>query len=162
MSKKLIAYFSASGTTASKAKALAKAAEADIVEIKPVKPYSEADLNWRNPLSRCNREKIKKTKPEIVKPDIDMSQYDVIFVGYPIWYYREPLIVDSFLEAYDFTGKTVVLFATSGGSDFGKTLDKISADYPDIKFIEGKVLNGSASNESLKAFADSIDSILQF
>ena len=153
MSKKLVAYFSAQGTTAKKAEALAEAASADIAEIKPVVPYTEADINWRNPLSRCNREKIKKTKPEIEDTVADISAYDVVFLGFPIWYYREPLIVDSFLDKYDCTGKTVVLFATSGGSEFGKTLEKISEDYPTVKFVEGLVLNGNVSEEALKAFA---------
>lgn len=154
MSNKLVAYFSASGVTADKAKALADAASATLYEIKPEKPYTDAELNWRNPLSRCNREKIKGTKPEIIKGDIDISAYDVVFVGFPIWYYREPLVIDSFLDAYDFGGKTVVLFATSGGSAFGKTIEKISADYPSVNFVEGLVLNGNYSEEQLKEFAE--------
>jgi len=154
MSNKLVAYFSAGGTTAAKAEALSKAACADIYEIKPVKPYTDSELNWRNPLSRCNREKITGTKPEIVKGDIDISGYDVIFVGFPIWYYCEPLVIDSFLDTYDFSGKTVVLFATSGGSAFGKTAEKLTAKYPSVKFVEGLLLNGSYSEEQLKEFAE--------
>ena len=154
MSNKLVAFFSASGVTADKAKALADAASSTLYEIKPEKPYTDAELNWRNPLSRCNRERIKGTKPGIIKGDIDIGEFDVIFVGFPIWYYREPLVIDSFLDAYDFDGKTVVLFATSGGSDFGKTVEKISAQYPNIRFVEGMVLNGEFSAEQLKEFAE--------
>ena len=154
MSAKLTAYFSASGVTAEKAKAFSQAASTQLYEIKPVKPYTDSELNWRNPLSRCNREKITGTKPEIIKGDIDISEFDVIFVGFPIWYYCEPLVIDSFLDAYDFKGKTVVLFATSGGSAFGKTVQKLIDKYPGVKFVEGPLLNGSYTAEQLKEIAE--------
>lgn len=142
MSKKLVAYFSASGTTAEKAKALAEATGADIYEIKPAAPYSAADVKWTNPLSRCNREWLKKTKPALADTNANIADYDAIFLTFPIWYYTAPLIIKSFLSAYDFSGKKIVLFATSGGSGFGKTAQNLQAEVPDATVVEGDMLNG--------------------
>lgn len=142
MSKKLVAYFSASGVTAEKAKKLAEATGADIYEIKPEKPYSAADIKWTNPLARCNKEWIKKAKPALADTDANVGEYDEIYVAFPIWYYTAPLIIKSFLEAYDFSGKKIVLFATSGGSGFGKTAQNLQSSAPGAEIMEGAMLNG--------------------
>ena len=147
MSKKLVAYFSASGVTAQKAKALAEATGADIYEIKPETPYSAADIKWTNPLARCNREWIKKTKPALADTNATIADYDTIFLTFPIWYYTAPLIIKSFLSAYDFSGKKIVLFATSGGSDFGKTAKNLQTEVPTATVVEGDMLNGVTSFE---------------
>ena len=147
MSKKLVAYFSASGVTAEKAKKLAEATGADIYEIKPETPYSAADLKWTNPLARCNREWIKKTKPALADTNANVADYDTIFLTFPIWYYTAPLIIKSFLSAYDFSGKKIVLFATSGGSDFGKTAKNLQAEVLNATVGEGDMLNGATSFE---------------
>ena len=153
MSKSLVAYFSASGTTAGKAKALAEAAGADLYEIKPEKAYTKSDLNWMNPLSRSSREMKKGIKPALADTDANIEAYDVIFVGFPIWWYVAPTIINSFLEAYDFSGKRIVLFATSGGSGFGKAVQNLQPSAPTAEIVEGRILNGSPSSDELKAFA---------
>ncbi len=132
MSRAIVTYFSASGTTATAAKKIAAAADADIFEILPEKPYTEADLKWTNPLARCNREKIgKKTVPVRTRVR-NFEQYDTVYIGFPIWYYAAPNIIESFVKEYDWTGKKVVLFATSGGSNIGKTAEKLKP------FMNGK------------------------
>ena len=142
MSKKLVAFFSASGTTAKKASLLAEATGADIYEIAPAKPYSAADVNWRNPLSRCNKKKKKKEKPMLADTDANVEDYDEIYIAFPIWYYTAPLIIKSFLSAYNFDGKRVVLFATSGGSGFGKTVQHLQPCADKAEIVEGAMLNG--------------------
>lgn len=154
MSKKLVAYFSASGTTAAKAKALAEAAQTDLYEIKPEKLYTKSDLNWMNPLSRSSKEMKKGIKPALADKDAEIENYDVIFVGFPIWWYVAPTIINSFLEAYDFSTKKIVLFATSGGSGFGKAVKSLQESAPDAEIVEGEILNGAYSADALKAFAD--------
>jgi flavodoxin len=153
MSKQLVAYFSASGTTAAKAKAFAEAAGADLYEIKPEKLYTKSDLNWMNPLSRSSKEMKKGIKPALADTDAGVENYDTIFVGFPIWWYVAPTIINSFLEAYDFSGKKIVLFATSGGSGFGKAVQNLQPSAPGAEIVEGRLLNGSVSAEELKAFA---------
>lgn len=123
--KTLVAYFSASGNTASLAKRVAQAAKADLFEIKPVEPYTDADLRWTNPLARCNKEKIGKKNVPIADRVQNLDEYDLIFIGFPIWYYGAPNIIETFVKSYDFSGKKVALFATSGGSDIGKTSAKL-------------------------------------
>lgn len=124
MSKILVAYFSASGVTKNAAEKLAKAANADLFEIKPVRPYTDADLDWTDKKSRSTIEMNDlSSRPEIAKKCENMGSYDVVFVGFPIWWYVEPRIIDTFLESYDFSGKTVIPFATSGGSGLGKTAE---------------------------------------
>ena len=123
--KSLVAYFSASGYTASLAKRVAEAADADLFEIKPVDPYTDADLRWTNPLARCNREKIGKKDVPIANKVENFDQYDMIYIGFPVWYYAEPNIIDTFVKSYDFSGKKVALFATSGGSDIAKASAKL-------------------------------------
>ena len=116
MSKILVACFSAGGNTARLGRAIAKAAEADIFEIKPETPYTEPDINWKNPLARCNKEKIGKKDVPYVGEVENFDSYDTVFIGFPIWYYGAPNIISTFVKAYDWEGKKIALFATSGGS----------------------------------------------
>lgn len=151
MSKKLVAYFSATGTTASAAKLLAEAVEAELYEIKPETPYTKADLNWLNPLSRSTKEmNSKKSRPAIIKDDVDVSGYDTVYLGFPIWWYIAPTIINSFLETQDFSGKKIVLFATSGGSGFGKAAAKLHPSCPDAVITEGMVFKGKPSKEDVE------------
>ncbi len=155
MSKKLVAFFSASGVTAQAARSLADAAEADLYEIKPAVPYSNADLDWMNKKSRSSIEmNDKASRPAIADTDAHVADYDVVFVGFPIWWYIAPTIINTFLERYDFSGKKIVLFATSGGSGgFGKTVSNLQPSAPNAKIIEGKLLNGRHDKASLAAWA---------
>lgn len=153
MSKKsLVAYFSASGVTARAAKTLAEAAGADLYEIKPKTPYTKADLNWMDKNARSSIEmKDPSSRPELADENADIASYDVIFLGFPIWWYVAPTIINTFLEAYDFSGKTIILFATSGGSGLGKTVEKLKPSVPDTIVIkEGKLLNGHVTKENLE------------
>lgn len=152
MSKKLVAYFSASGVTANVAKTLAEAADADIYEIKPQVPYTKEDLNWMNKNSRSSIEmKDKVFRPAIADKNADIESYDVIFVGFPIWWYVAPTIINTFLESYDFSGKTIVLFATSGGSGFGNTVKELKNSVSETATInEWKILNGNPSANQLR------------
>lgn len=155
MSKKLVAYFSASGTTASVAKNLAKSSGADIYEIRPAVPYTKADLDWTNKQSRSSVEmRDKSSRPALADVSADIADYDTIFVGFPIWWYVAPTIINSFLEAYDFSGKKIVLFATSGGSGFGKAVASLQPSAPNATIVEGTLLNGSPNEAKLKMFAD--------
>ena len=129
--KTLVAYFSAEGNTAKVAKAIAAAANADIFEIKPVEPYTDKDLNWKNPLARCNREKIGKRDVPFEGSVDNVGEYDLIFLGFPIWYYGAPNIVNTFVKSVDLAGKKLALFATSGGSDMGKTAEKLRPFLPE-------------------------------
>ena len=157
MSKQLVAYFSASGVTARAAKELAAAIGADLYEIEPKMPYTKADLDWTNAHSRSSVEmKGKNVRPEIKHTDANVAAYDTIFLGFPIWWYVAPVIVNTFLEQYDFSGKTIVLFATSGGSGFGKTADALRASAPGAKILEGKLFRGHESADTLRAWAESL------
>lgn len=158
MSRKLVAYFSASGVTAKLAEQLSEAIGADLHEIRAKEQYSQADLDWRNDKSRSSIEMKNKTfRPEIVDDKINISEYDTVFVGFPIWWYVAPTIINTFLESHDFSGKTVVVFATSGSSDFGNTINELKISLPDsTKLIEGKVLNGKYTNKELSDWAESI------
>ena len=118
--KTLVAYFSASGNTASLAKRVAQAAKADLFEIKPVEPYTDADLRWTNPLARCNKEKIGKKDVPIADKVENFDEYELVLIGFPVWYYAAPNIIETFVKSYDFSGKKAALFATSGGSDIKK------------------------------------------
>ncbi|MGN0602683.1 MAG: flavodoxin [Oscillospiraceae bacterium] len=147
MSKKLVAYFSASGVTKSTAERLAKAAGADLFEIKPELPYSKADLDWTNKKSRSSVEMSSPdSRPEIAEKLDNMGDYDVVFVGFPIWWYVAPTIINTFLESYDFSGKTVIPFATSGGSGMGKTEEILHKICP-AKWKNGRVLNRASDND---------------
>ena len=158
MSRKLVAYFSASGVTAKLAEQLSGAIGADLHEIRAKEQYSQADLDWRNDKSRSSIEMKNKTfRPEIVDDRISISEYDTVFVGFPIWWYVAPTIINTFLESHVFSGKTVVVFATSGSSDFGNTINELKISLPDsTKLIEGKVLNGKYTNKELSDWAESI------
>ena len=158
MSKKLVAYFSASGVTAKVADMLADAVGADIHEIRPKVPYTKADLNWMNKKSRSSIEMADKTiRPEIAESNVKIENYDVIFLGFPIWWYVAPTIINTFLESADFSGKKVILFATSGGSKFGKTVEELKISVPDsCEIIEGKLLNGRQTIASVKEWADTL------
>ena len=157
MSKKLVAYFSASGVTSAVAKDLAEAAGADLFEIKPAVPYTRADLNWQDANARSTVEmRDKSSRPAMVDKDAKVAEYDVIFRGFPIWWYVAPTIINTFLEAYDFSGKTLVLFATSGGSGFGKTVEGLKPSAPGATIREGKLLNGKPPVSELKKWVDGL------
>lgn len=152
--KKLVAYFSASGVTKSTAETLAKEIGTDLFEIEPKEAYTKADLDWTNSSSRSTVEmKNKSFRPEMVKKTLDLSEYDTIFVGFPIWWYVAPTIINTFGESYNFSGKTIVPFATSGGSGMGKTTEELIPSFKGAKVVEGKVVNRMSSAE-LKAFAE--------
>ena len=145
MSKKLVAYFSASGTTKKAAEMVAKAAGADLYEIKPKTDYTKADLNWMDKKSRSSVEMAdKKIRPELADTDADIAAYDEILIGFPIWWYVAPTIINTFLESYDFSGKKIILFATSGGSGFGNTVKELKDSAPGAEIVEGKLLNRSS------------------
>ena len=158
MKKALVAYFSASGVTAKAAKALAQAAGADLYEIKPAIPYTKADLSWTDKTSRSSVEmQDPSSRPALADQTAQIANYVVVFLGFPIWWYVAPTIVNSFLESYDFAGKTIVLFATSGGSGFGKTVASLQGSVsPETKILEGRLLNGKLSDGELKAWVDSL------
>ena len=158
MSKKLVAYFSASGVTENAAKLLAEAAGADLYQIKPKVPYTKEDLNWMDKNARSTVEmRDKSSRPAIVDDDAKVGDYDVIFVGFPIWWYVAPTIINTFLEKYDFSGKTVILFATSGSSGFGETVANLKSSVSDTAVIkEGRILNGRQSVDALKSWVDSL------
>lgn len=143
MSRKvLVAYFSASGVTRKAAEKLATAAGGDLFEIEPEVPYTSADLNWMDKKSRSSIEMSdKSSRPAIVKKPLDLSEYDSIFAGFPIWWYVAPAIINTFLESCDFSGKKIILFATSGGSGFGNTVRELQVSAPGAQIVEGKILN---------------------
>ena len=157
MSKKLVAYFSASGVTASLAKNLAAAIGADLFEIEPVIRYAKADLDWTNKTSRSSVEmNDKSSRPAVAKKLGNMSEYDEVFVGFPIWWYIAPTIVNTFLEGYDLAGKTIIPFATSGGSGMGETNEYLANSCKGAKLVEGKVLRRNACADELKKWADEV------
>ena len=157
MSKKLVAYFSASGITAKLAKTLAEAVGADIFEIDPETPYTKADLDWTDKSSRSTIEmNDPSSRPAIAQKCSNIDDYDTIFVGFPIWWYTAPRIINTFLESYDLSGKTIIPFATSGGSGFGKTNEALKPSCPNAKLLEGKVLKGSSDKAELSAWANGL------
>ena len=157
MSKALVAYFSARGVTAKVAGKLAKATGADLYEIAPEEPYTKADLNWMNKKSRSSVEmNDRSSRPAIGNKVENIEQYDTVFVGFPIWWYREPSIIDTFMESYDFTGKTVIPFATSGGSGLGESYKNLQTLAPGAKVIDGERFSAGVSEEKLKAWAEGI------
>lgn len=156
MGKKLVAYFSASGVTKAAAERLAKAACADLFEIKPAVPYTHADLDWTSKNSRSSVEMSdQNSRPEIAEQLYNMADYDIVFIGFPIWWYVAPTIINTFVESYDFSGKTVVPFATSGGSGMGKTVEILKTLCPNANWKKGKMLN-LVSETELKNWLDSI------
>jgi Flavodoxins len=158
MSKKLVTYFSASGVTRKVAMELAEAVNADLYEIKPQVLYTEADLDWRDKKSRSSIEMgDKSSRPAIADKDANVGAYDVVFVGFPIWWYVAPTIINTFLESYDFAGKTIVPFATSGSSSIGETVANLKGSVDaSVTITEGKMLNGRQTKESLTAWVDSL------
>lgn len=155
MNKKLVAYFSASGITAKVAERLSESIGADLHEITPKVRYTEADLDWRDKNSRSSIEMSNPTsRPEIERIRENMADYDVIYVGFPIWWYVAPTIINTFLESYDLTGKTIVPFATSGSSGMGKTNDMLQPSCPGAKLMEGKLFKADVSKQELTAWAE--------
>ncbi len=155
--KALVTYFSASGVTAKLAGRLAEAIHAPLYEIRPAVPYTNADLDWRDRQSRSTLEmQDKSCRPALADTGAPVADADVIFVGYPVWWYREPSIIDSFLEAYDFTGKKIVLFATSGSSDLGREAPARAAEITKAEILPGKRFPASASADELKAWAEKL------
>lgn len=154
MAKALVAYFSASGVTRRAAKALAEAAKADLYEIVPAEPYTSADLDWMDKQSRSTVEMNDEAcRPAFAGKAPDLSGYDMVFVGFPVWWYVEPRIIDTFLEACDFTGQTLVPFATSGGSGLGQAPQHMLSCAKGAKLAQGRMLNGRQSAKALKSWA---------
>ena len=149
MSKKLVAYFSASGTTKTSAEKLAKLLNCDIYEIKPKTKYTTADLNWNDSKSRTTIEcKDRNCRPELADKDAKIANYDTILLGFPIWWYVAPNIILTFLESYDFNGKKIVLFATSGGSQFGETIAELKKAAKGANIVEGSLFNGQHKKDA--------------
>lgn len=158
MSKKLVAYFSASGVTAKLAEKLSDIIGADLFEICPAVPYTEADLDWRNESSRSSVEMKDLTfRPEIAEQRDNMDTYDTVYVGFPIWWYIAPTIINTFLESYDFTGKTIIPFATSGSSGMGKTNENLLPSCSGAKLVEGKVWKSDVSKAELAEWAKTVE-----
>lgn len=158
MSKTLVAYFSATGTTARAAKNLAEVLGADTFEIAPEQSYTQADLNWNDRTSRSTVEmNDESSRPKVSGKVEDMAKYDAVFVGFPVWWYVEPRIIDTFLESYDFAGKTIVPFATSGGSGLGKAPQRMQEIAKGATVTQGKMLNGRQNADALRAWAASLD-----
>ena len=157
MGPTLVAYFSATGTTARAARAISDAIGADLYEIAPAEPYTSADLNWNDRASRSSREMDDEScRPAIAGTVSNMDAYDTVFVGFPVWWYVEPRIIDTFLESYDFSGKTVVPFATSGGSGLGRAPQRMQQIAAGSTVTGGKLLNGRQSADALRAWAESL------
>ncbi len=158
MSKILVAYFSASGVTAKAAKKLADAANADIYEIRPSVPYTQADLNWMDKKSRSSVEmNDRSSRPELADKNADIAGHEIILLGFPIWWYSAPTIINTFLESYDFSGKKIVLFATSGGSGLGKTAAGLKNSVAaDVKITDGRMLNGKFEENELKKWVETL------
>ena len=158
MSRKLVAYFSVSGTTAQVAEKLSEAIGADIFAIEPEVPYTEADLNWMDKKARSTVEmNDTNSRPAIADKRDNMAEYDVIFVGFPIWWYVAPTIINTFLESCDLSGKVIVPFATSGGSDMGQTNARLAPSCKGAKLMEGKVFKRSASHKELANWAEQLE-----
>ena len=158
MSKKLVAYFSASGVTEAVARSLAQTAEADLYKIQPEVPYTSADLDWMDKKSRSSLEmNDPASRPAIVIGDLDISSYDVVFLGFPVWWYVAPTIINTFLEDYDFAGKTVIPFATSGSSGIENSEKKLQQQYPSINWKSGKLLNGHPDNTALASWVKTLN-----
>lgn len=158
MGKALVAYFSASGVTAKVAETLAEAIGADLFEIAPAVPYTKEDLNWMNKESRSSVEMHDPSfRPEMESKRDNMANYDAVFVGFPIWWYVAPTIINTFLESHDLAGKTVIPFATSGGSGMGATNEKLQPSCPNAKLLEGKIFKKSASRAELSDWVSSLN-----
>ena len=158
MSRKLVAYFSASGVTAKVAEKLSEAIGADLYAIEPEVPYTKADLDWMDKKSRSTIEMNNPaSRPAIAGKRDNMNDYDTVFVGFPIWWYVAPTIINTFLESYDLTGKTIIPFATSGGSDMGNTNEKLLPSCKGAKLLNGKVFKASVSGADLAKWAEGLE-----
>lgn len=158
MSRKLVAYFSASGVTAKVAEKLSEAIGADLYAIEPEVPYTKADLDWMDKKSRSTIEMSNPaSRPAITGKRDNMNDYDTVFVGFPIWWYVAPTIINTFLESYDLTDKTIIPFATSGGSDMGKTNEKLLPSCKGAKLLNGKVFKASVSGADLAKWAEGLE-----
>ena len=158
MNKRLVTYFSASGVTAKVAENLADAIGADIFEIQPEVPYTKADLNWMDKKSRSTIEMSDlNSRPAIATKRDNMDEYNTIFVGFPIWWYVAPTIINTFLESYNLKGKTIIPFATSGGSGMGKTNEKLAPSCTGAKLLHGKVFNAYSSKADLSAWVETLN-----
>lgn len=158
MSRKLVAYFSASGVTAKVAEKLSEAIGADLYAIEPEVPYTKADLDWMDKKSRSTIEMNNPaSRPAIAGKRDNMNDYDTVFVGFPIWWYVAPTIINTFLESYDLTGKTIIPFSTSGGSDMGKTNEKLLPSCKGAKLLDGKVFKASVSGADLAKWAEGLE-----
>ncbi len=155
--KKLVAYFSASGVTEKVAKKLADVVNGDLFEIIPKEPYTDEDLDWTNKKSRSSMEMSdKSSRPAVATEVVNISQYDVIYLGFPIWWYIAPTIINTFLEEYDLTGKTIIPFATSGGSDMGRTNEYLRGSCKGATLKEGRRFRTSVSSEELKTWSENV------
>ena len=151
MKKVLVAYFSASGVTKKVAEKIAAAVNGDLFQIEPAIAYSEEDLNWMNKNSRSSLEMSDKDfRPAMIKKELNLSEYDSILLGFPIWWYVAPTIINTVLESYDFSGKKITLFATSGGSGFGNTVQELRNSAPDAHIVEGKIMNMASAEDIQK------------
>lgn len=151
MKKVLVAYFSASGVTKKVAEKIAATVNGDLFQIEPAIAYSEEDLNWMNKNSRSSLEMSDKDfRPAMIKKELNLSEYDSILLGFPIWWYVAPTIINTFLESYDFSGKKITLFATSGGSGFGNTVQELRNSAPDAHIVEGKIMNMASAEDIQK------------
>ena len=159
MNKALVTYFSASGVTAKAAEILSDAIGADLYEIRPEVPYTKADLDWMDEKSRSTIEmKNKEFRPAIADKNAKVDEYDTIFVGFPIWWYVAPTIINTFLESYDFTGKKIIIFATSGGSGFGKTLEELEVSVSgNVQLIQGELMNGKQTFDKVNAWVKNLN-----
>ena len=157
MSKSLVAYFSPTGSTKTVASTLAEAIGADLFEIVPEVPYKPGDLNWMDKRSRSSVEmNDPHSRPALANTDAPIAGHDVIFLGFPIWWYTAPTIINTFLESYDFTGKTIILFATSGGSGLGKSAVSLRASVPGARIVDGRLLNGRLNADELKTWVSGL------
>ncbi len=147
--KTLVAYFSAQGTTAALARELAEKTGADLFEIVPREPYSAADITWTNPMARCNREKIGRKDVPVAGTVADWESYDRVYLGFPIWYYGAPNVVNTFCKGYDWQGKRVALFATSGGSGIGRTVEKLRPYVAGGEIVKAEVIRGGKTLDDI-------------
>ena len=154
MEKVLVCYFSASGTTKRVANSIASAINGDLFEIEPKEKYTEEDLNWMNKQSRSSIEMNENIKPEIVIKDINLDDYETVLLGFPIWWYKEPTIIDKFLDEYDMSNKKIYVFVTSGSSTIDSTYKSLQNNYSNLNFVSGKRFNGSESEADYKSWIE--------
>ena len=154
MSKILVNYFSASGTTKKVAEKVSSAINGDLFEIQPKEKYTEEDLDWTNKQSRSSIEMNENIKPEIVNKVSNLDDYDKVVLAFPIWWYKEPTIIDKFLEENDMKGKKIYVFVTSGSSSIDSTYNSLQNNFPDLNFISGKRFTGTESEEDYKSWLE--------